>query len=112
MLVTVLFVVGATIGAMYPLGLARLGAHLSGSALPRSNACYLAVNCVGSLTGPMIAGVAMDHLGQGALFGGGVAALLLVLLGSALMPGLPCHGKESQDLSVNSSANNQETRAA
>jgi MFS family permease len=78
-LVALLFVTGACIGAFYPLGLARLGQRLPAAALPKANAWYLAINCLGSLTGPVAAGAAMDYLGRGALFGIGVVALLLVL---------------------------------
>jgi MFS family permease len=79
-LAILLFMVGACVGALYPLGLARLGQNLPSAALPRANAWYLAMNCVGSLTGPVVAGAAMDFLGQGALFGVGVVAVLLVMI--------------------------------
>jgi MFS family permease len=74
-----LFVVGASSGAFYPLGLALLGERLPASGLARANAWYLGINCLGSLTGPVVAGVAMDWFGRGALFLAGGGAVLLVL---------------------------------
>jgi MFS family permease len=74
-----LFMVGACSAAFYPLGLALLGERIPAGGLARANAWYLAVNCVGSLTGPAVCGVAMDRLGKPAVFFAGEAALLLVL---------------------------------
>jgi MFS family permease len=76
-----LFSVGACSGAFYPLGLAILGERLPDSGLARANAWYLAINCVGSLTGPVLTGVAMDVVGKRALFAAGEAAVLLVFGG-------------------------------
>ena len=75
-----LFAVGACSGAFYPLGLALIGERTPPAGLARANAWYLAINCAGSLTGPFIAGVAMDHLGQHAMFLAGGCAVLLVLI--------------------------------
>ncbi|MFL5245302.1 MAG: MFS transporter [Gemmataceae bacterium] len=74
-----LFAVGACSGAFYPLGLALLGERVPPRGLPRATAWYLAINCLGSLTGPMIAGASMDHFGRHVLFLTGGAAVLLVL---------------------------------
>lgn len=74
-----LFAVGACSGAFYPLGLALLGERVPSKGLPRATAWYLAINCLGSLMGPMIAGAAMDHFGRHVLFLTGGAAVLLVL---------------------------------
>jgi MFS family permease len=79
-----LFVVGASAGAFYPLGLALLGENLPPGELDRANAWYLSMECIGCLAGPAIMGVARDQLGEKAMFGAGEAALLLVL-GSWLM---------------------------
>src|SRR5205814_2364057 len=49
-----LFVVGAACGALYPLGLALLGERLPKDALGEANAWYLAANCAGSLSGPLV----------------------------------------------------------
>ncbi|HEV3236482.1 MAG TPA: MFS transporter [Gemmataceae bacterium] len=74
-----LFVVGACSGAFYPLGLALLGERVPPRGLARATAWYLAINCLGSLTGPMVAGWAMDQFGRDTLFITGGAAVALVL---------------------------------
>jgi MFS family permease len=76
-----LFVVGASSGAFYPLGLALLGENLPPGELDRANAWYLSMECIGCLAGPAIMGVARDQLGEKAMFGAGEVALLLVLAG-------------------------------
>jgi MFS family permease len=77
-LAALLFGVGACIGAFYPLGLARIGNGMEKAALPQANAWYLAINCIGSLTGPAVAGIASDFWGKTALFSTGVAAIACV----------------------------------
>jgi len=72
-------VLGACCGAQYPLGLALLGERVSAAALARANAWYLACNCAGSMTGPALMGLAIEHFGPGAEFPAGAAALALVL---------------------------------
>jgi MFS family permease len=74
-----LFVVGACSGALYPLGLAVLGERTSPAGMSRAGAWFLAINCAGSLTGPAVAGVAMDLFGRTALFVSGGGAIGLVL---------------------------------
>jgi MFS family permease len=74
-----LFLMGACCGAQYPLGLALLGERVAGTALARANAWYLASNCAGSLSGPVLIGLAIDRLGQRAQFAAAAAALVLVL---------------------------------
>jgi MFS family permease len=74
-----LFVVGACSGAFYPLGLALLGERTPPADLARAGSWFLAINCLGSLTGPVVAGAAMDLFGRGALFVSGGAAVALVL---------------------------------
>jgi MFS family permease len=74
-----LFAVGAASGALYPLGLALLGERLPASGIARANAWFLAVNCLGSLTGPVLAGLAMDVCGRRAMFAAGGAAVAAVL---------------------------------
>jgi MFS family permease len=74
-----LFAVGACSGAFYPLGLALLGERTPPGGMSRVGAWFLAVNCLGSLVGPVAAGAAMDLLGRGALFVTGGAAVALVL---------------------------------
>lgn len=75
-----LLLVGACSGAFYPLGLGLLGQRVPASVLPRAGAWYLAVNCVGSFTGPVLTGMAMDLLGQGVLFWVALAAVLGVFI--------------------------------
>lgn len=76
-----LFVVAACSGAFYPLGLSLLGEQLPAGSLSRANAWYLAINCIGSMTGPAIAGKSMDYFGRDTVFvvGGGAVALVLAL---------------------------------
>ena len=76
-----LFVVGGCCAAVYPLGLALLGERTPPAALAPANAWYLACNCAGSLTGPVLMGAAIDLTGAHvALFGAGAAAVALVLM--------------------------------
>jgi MFS family permease len=79
-----LFAVGACSGALYPLSLALLGERTPPAAMSRAGACFLAINCAGSLTGPVVAGAAMDLFGRGALFLSGGCALVAVLAGWAV----------------------------
>jgi MFS family permease len=78
-LVAALLAAGACSTAFYPLGVTLLGERLPPSALARGNARFLMVNCLGSLTGPAVAGAAMDLFGKPALFVSGQGAVLLVL---------------------------------
>lgn len=80
-----LFLVGACSGAYYPLGLAIIGERVPNSGLARANAYFLAINCLGSLTGPVITGAAMDLFGNRAMFAAGEAAVLFILIVSAAM---------------------------
>ena len=66
--------------AFYPLGLSLLGEKIPSSATARGNARYLMFNCLGSLTGPALSGIAMDLFGKPALFSTAEAAVLVVLL--------------------------------
>jgi MFS family permease len=75
-----LFLVGASCAALYPLGLALLGERVPATALAHANAWYLASNCAGSLSGPLVLGVAIDFFGQRALFVVGATAVVLVML--------------------------------
>jgi MFS family permease len=74
-----LFLAGACSSAFYPLGLARLGEQVSVAALPSASAWFLGINCIGSLTGPVVSGIAMDYLGPSALIGSGMASVVLIL---------------------------------
>ena len=74
-----LFVLGATCGALYPLGLALLGERVPSSGLARANSWYLASNCAGSLSGPAVVGQVIYLFGLRAQFTAAAAALLAVL---------------------------------
>jgi MFS family permease len=81
-----LFLLGACCGALYPLGLALLGERIPASGLAKANAWYLASNCAGSLSGPVVIGLAIDHFGLRAQFATGALAVLLVLAAWLLVP--------------------------
>jgi MFS family permease len=81
-----LFVVGAACAALYPLGLALLGERVPAPVLARANAWYLACNCAGSLSGPVLIGLAIDLCGPRAQFAAGAAAVA-----SVVVAGLICH---------------------
>jgi MFS family permease len=74
-----LFLAGACSGAFYPLGLAILGERLPAEGIPRANAWYLAINCVGSMIGPTLTGRLMDAFGKGTMFAAGGAAVVSVV---------------------------------
>jgi MFS family permease len=73
-----LFLAGGCSSAFYPLGLSLLGERLQRSQMARAGAWYLAVNCSGSLIGPVVAGAATDLWGKHAMFLAGLAAVLVV----------------------------------
>jgi MFS family permease len=77
-----LFLIGACCAALYPLGLALLGERIPRTAMGRVNAWYLASNCAGSLTGPMVMGVVVEWWGWRGLFTAGAIAVALVVLGA------------------------------
>jgi MFS family permease len=74
-----LFVLGMCCGALYPLGLALLGDRVPAAELSRANAFYLASNCAGSLSGPVLSGLVIGRFGEPAQFLAGIAAVLAVL---------------------------------
>jgi MFS family permease len=79
-----LFVVGGCCAALYPMGLALLGERLPPEALGRANSWYLAWNGVGSLTGPVVMGLALTYGGPYALFASGAASVGVALACRAL----------------------------
>jgi MFS family permease len=86
-----LFVLGTCCGAMYPLGLALLGDRVSPTGMARANACYLASNCAGSLSGPLLFGLVIDLYGQPSQFLAGMMSVVVVIglwlaSGAALAP--------------------------
>lgn len=80
-----LFVLGASCGALYPLGLSLLGERLPASSMARANAWYLACNCAGSLSGPLVMGVVIQAFGPRAQFGAAAAAVVAVLAADRLL---------------------------
>jgi MFS family permease len=78
-LVGALLVAGACSTSFYPLGMTLLGERLPQSAMARGNARFLMFNCLGSLVGPAVCGVAMQWFGKPALFVAAEGAVLLVL---------------------------------
>jgi MFS family permease len=61
-------VVGALAGSLYPLALAMLGDVADRHRLGSATSLFSLAFGIGSLTGPAISGVAMNHLGNKALF--------------------------------------------
>jgi MFS family permease len=83
-----LFLLGACCGALYPLGLALLGERVARADLAKANAWYLASNCAGSLSGPIVLGLVIDGFGLAAQFAAGALAIGVVLATWALGPGV------------------------
>jgi MFS family permease len=81
-----LFLLGAACGALYPLGLALLGERIGAAGMAKANAWYLASNCAGSLSGPVLIGLAIDAFGLRAQFAAGAAAVALVIVAWAALP--------------------------
>jgi MFS family permease len=73
-----LVLTGACSAAFYPLGLALLGEQTPRSGLARANAWYLGINCMGSLSGPVLCGITADMFGARAMFAVGLAAVCAV----------------------------------
>jgi MFS family permease len=71
-----MWLVGSCAGAFYPLGLALLSENVPASGLARANAGFLAINCLGSVIGPIVTGAAMEEWGGRALFLAGAATVL------------------------------------
>jgi MFS family permease len=61
-----------------------LGERVPPTALARANAWYLASNCAGSLSGPVLIGLAMDHFGNRAMFATAAAAVVFAVSIGAL----------------------------
>lgn len=61
-------VAGALGGSLYPIGLAMLGGLVPRERLGAANALFSLAFGIGSLTGPSISGLAMNHLGNKWLF--------------------------------------------
>lgn len=93
-----LFIVGACSGAFYPLGLSLLGDRMPAVGLARATSVYLAINSLGSVAGPAIAGRVMDVFGRGTLFlTGAIAAGLVFTLWMGLALRSRLAGSETVD---------------
>jgi len=85
-----LAILGASSGALYPLGLALLGDRLRPGALVRAYSWFLALECIGSQMGAAAMGEARDRWGEASMFTVGLGAVGLVLafaLGTAWVQG-------------------------
>jgi MFS family permease len=80
MLACWLFLLGACSGAFYPLGLALLSDRIPEANLSRAYAFFMAMECVGSVVGPIVMGQGRDWFGDSAMFPVALAAVGLVLL--------------------------------
>ena len=69
-LALLLFFWGGIVGALYPLGLAQLGARFSGPELATANAAFIMLYSLGMLVGPPFLGLGMDIWNPHGLFGG------------------------------------------
>jgi MFS family permease len=75
-----LFLVGACSGALYPLGLGLLSDRIPEAGLSRAYALFMAMECLGSVLGPILIGKGRDWYGETAMFAVTLAAVALVLL--------------------------------
>ena len=100
MLAVSLFLLGTCCGALYPLGLALLGDRVSSAGLARANAVYLASNCAGSLSGPIVFGLVIDRFGAPAQFLAGMVAVVAVLGLSTALNRPPSVRKQRGTVSV------------
>ena len=85
MLWTLLFIWGGTLLGIYTVGLSLLGQTTSAGALAAANAAFIVAYEIGSIAGPVTAGVAMDAIGPNGLLllVGGVSLVFIpvVMLG-------------------------------
>ena len=61
-------ITGAMAGSLYPIGLAIIGGLVSGASMGAATSMFSLAFGIGSLVGPAISGLAMDHLGNKWLF--------------------------------------------
>ena len=82
---TLLFIWGGTLLGIYTVGLSLLGQTTSAGALAAANAAFIVAYEIGSIAGPVTAGVAMDAIGPNGLLllVGGVSLVFIpvVMLG-------------------------------
>jgi MFS family permease len=73
------FFCGGIFAMLYSFGVIMLGERFTGSDLATASAVFTLMWGIGTLTGPVIAGAAMDHLGSSGLIWTAVALLLIYL---------------------------------
>lgn len=73
------FFCGGIFAMLYSFGVIMLGERFTGSDLATASAVFTLMWGLGTLTGPVIAGAAMDHLGSPGLIWTAVALLLIYL---------------------------------
>jgi MFS family permease len=73
------FVAGGIFAMLYSFGVIMLGERFTGSDLATASAVFTLMWGIGTLTGPVVAGTAMDHLGSRGLIWTAVILLLLYL---------------------------------
>ncbi len=75
----VLFLWGGVVAALYTIGLAHLGARLSGHELANANAAFVLCYGLGMVLGPQMIGIGMDLFGKEG-FAGALALLFLLYI--------------------------------
>jgi MFS family permease len=73
------FVAGGIFAMLYSFGVIMLGERFTGTDLATASAVFTLMWGLGTLTGPILAGAAMDHLGSRGLVWAAVAMLLAYL---------------------------------
>jgi MFS family permease len=73
------FTAGGIFAMLYSFGVIMLGERFTGSDLATASAVFTLMWGLGVLTGPVIAGAAMDHLGSSGLIWTAIAMLLVYL---------------------------------
>jgi MFS family permease len=73
------FTAGGIFATLYSFGVIMLGERFTGSDLATASAVFTLMWGLGVLTGPVVAGAAMDHLGSSGLIWTAIAMLLLYL---------------------------------
>ena len=79
----VLFLWGGVVAALYTIGLAHLGARLSGHELANANAAFVLCYGLGMVLGPQMIGIGMDLFGKEG-FAGALALLFLLYIALAI----------------------------
>ncbi|HSD35629.1 MAG TPA: MFS transporter, partial [Alphaproteobacteria bacterium] len=83
---TLLFVWGGTIFAFYTVGLSLLGQAVPAAQFTAANASFIVFYELGSISGPVIGGAAMDALGPNGMLGLVAFAAAAFLVIAAFVP--------------------------